>query len=333
MCIFMILATVLSGCSTVPATEPTATTESAATVTTAPQTTAAATVPTTEPDPNAPLLVKDYLEVGKYDPMFAEYEAVIPENGVLILTGNEAFEEVFIFGDVYITYNADVSFRDVLVYKGNVYCHGILRQSGDNNYKVHAYHEPWNGLHTCSAFDGTHGRIIYGSNTAAASAYISADALDYAFETWGNYGPAIEKREVTVTRNPIEPQVVQHGDTTKMFPNAFIFSGEGLVTDKAFNGDVYITSDAVIEFEDVRVYGNIYCYGQLKITDDELFSNRFNDPFDDNTCHAIYTYCFNKSCDTFDGVHGLVVGGPIYCDKIVVADDALDYAFETFGKQ
>lgn len=321
------------GCSSVTPTEPTDAADPTTTVTTAPEptqeSTAAATVPT-EPGTTGPLLVKDYLD--QYFAGYADYEVIIPEDGVLILDGQESLSEVYIVGDVYITYNADVSFRDVVVTKGNVYCHGILRRTGINNYEIYGYHTTFNGLKTCSAFDGTHGRIINVAPAELRKDYISTDALDYAFETWGNYAPAIEHPEITVSTEPIEPLTLEYVDEFNRTRHVNIFTGKGRISNQKLAGDVYITRDAVIEFEDIRIGGNIYCYGQLKISDDELYG-LWNDSFEDNACGTIYAYSFNESCDTFDGVHGLVTGGPILCQKIVIADDALDYAFETFGKQ
>jgi len=332
----MVLITLLSGCATVPPTEPTDATDPATTVTTAPEptqeSTAATTAPAKDPDPSGPLLVKDYLEEGTYSAIYADYEVIIPENGVLILDGQETLEDVFIVGDVYITYNAEVFFRNVNIPKGKVYCHGVLRRSGINHYDVYGYHTTFNGLLTCSAFDGTHGRIINEGSAECRNHFISTDALDYAFEAWGNYGPDVTQPEVTASKEPVEPLVLEYIDERNETRYVNIFTGTGRVSGQQFAGDVYITRDAVIEFEDVRVGGYIYCYGQLKISDDEQYSNLFNDPFENNHATGIYAYSFQGSCDAFDGVHGLVVGGPIYCDKIVVADDALDYIFDKYGK-
>ena len=282
---------------------------------------------------SGPLLAKDYLgthlaDFGGDD--VADYEVIIPENGVLILTGEESMEEVFIDGEVYITYNADVSFHNVYV-TGKVYCHGVLRGSGLALYSVFTYYDSFLGGMICSAYDGMHGQFLGAPGSHGGGAAVGNELLDYAFEKWGNYGPVVEQSELIVSQNPIEPQVVQHGDTTNYFPNVYIFTGSGLVSNKRIEGDVYITSDAVVEFQGVEVAGNIYCYGQLKLSLDKRYDAHRLSKY--NRADAIYAYSFHESCDSFDGVHGLVTGGPVICDKIVIADDALDYAFETFGKQ
>ena len=38
------------------------------------------------------------------------------------------------------------------------------------------------------------------------------------------------------------------------------------------------------------------------------------------------------SCSAYDGVHGKISGG-IKCNTLTIADEALDYAFGTWGKR
>ena len=182
----------------------------------------------------------------------------------------------------------------------------------------------------CSAYDGLHGQLLAGNGAKGYNFTIGNDVLDYAFEKWGNFGSEVECLDLQVSQKSIEPQIVQHGDTSNFYPDVYIFSGEGLVTDKIIRGDVYITSKAIIEFEDVQVMGNIYCYGQLKLSNHESRGDLLSK---NNAANIIYAYKFNEDCDSFDGAHGLIVGGPIRCQKVVISDDALNYAFETFGKQ
>jgi len=318
----LLAALLLSGCGTVTPTEPTATTAPEPTQ----ESTAATTVPTAPTHPG-PLLVMDYLDsdFANYDAI-KEYTVLIPKDGVLILTDEESLEKTFVEGDVYITYTADVSFRDVHV-RGKVYCHGILRRSGYSVYTVCSYCTKGTSTKICSAFDGSHGQVITESRSIGCSDWVGNDVLDYAFETWGNYGLANEPVDLAVSQKRADPQVVQHGDR-----DAYIFIGQGLLHDEIIRGDVYITSGAVVEFEDVQVHGNIYCYGQLKLSNDEAY-RLHDDLTQNNRADALYAYSFNESCDSFDGVHGLVVGGPITCSKIEISDDALDYAFQTWGKQ
>ena len=321
MILFLIAALLLSGCGMIP---PTDSLDTSAPETTDPS--SAATVPTS----TGPLLAKDYLE----DPNFAyfdtvaDYEVIIPEDGVLIFTEQEALEEVFIVGDVYITATADVSLHNVYV-SGKVYCHGTLQNSGFGMYPVFAYYTTSIGYELCSAYDGVHGRFVAGANKGGRCT-IANDALDYAFEKWGNFGPSAEHPDLTVSQKVIEPQIIQHGDNTKLYPDTYVFTGEGLVSDKKFYGDVYITADSLVEFRNVSVFGDIYCYGQLKLT---KRASHLPGYVNNNTANTIYAYSFHESCDSFDGVHGLIVGGPINCKNIVISDDALDYAFDTFGKQ
>jgi len=323
LCILLVLTLFLSGCAggpsnTTPSTNATGKDDPVYTA-------------CLQTESTGPLLAKDYLGSSfiNYFDEIAYYEVLIPENGVLILNEQKSFENIFIDGDVYITATANITFHNVHV-RGKVYCHGTLYQSGYSEYQVFSYCEKSARTTTCSAYDGSHGQIIC-KNMYGGISTIGEDVLDYAFEKWGNFGPVSEKPDLIVSQNPIEPETVQHGDTSKLYPEAFIFNGEGYVSDKEFFGDVYITSNSVIEFDDVRVFGDIYCYGQLKFSNnDTIYTEDFTK---NNQALAIYAYSFQESCESFDGVHGLIVGGPITCTKIVISDDALDYAFTTFGKQ
>lgn len=92
------------------------------------------------------------------------------------------------------------------------------------------------------------------------------------------------------------------------------------ISDQTIDKDVYITSVGNVIFKNVTVNGNIYCYGQLTMTN----------------CKAIGVYAYKYgsmfSCGAFDGTHGKVSGG-IKCDTLYIKSDALDYAFNKWGKE
>jgi len=233
--LLLIAGLLLTGCNTIPQQDPIDTNAPASTVCT-----------TTEPTHTGPLFVKDYLDPKHSDwSEIKDYEVMIPEDGVLILTDQEAIRQVYIEGDVYITATADVSFEDVVV-TGKVYCHGRLTGSNYSHYSVYAYCAKSMKTQICSHFDGIHGLYTMEPGLkGSCSPIVSNNALDYAFKTWGNFGPATEIPEITVFKEQIKPQVIQHGDSSKLYPDVYIFTGNGLVRSQKFRGDVYITADAV----------------------------------------------------------------------------------------
>ena len=91
------------------------------------------------------------------------------------------------------------------------------------------------------------------------------------------------------------------------------------INNKTIDTDVYVTSTGVLILNDVTINGNIYCYGQLKA----------------NSCMVdkVYGYAYGSimSCGAYDGTHGHV-SGSIKCKEMVILDDALDYAFDKWGK-
>ena len=306
LCLLLVIALFLSGCSgdSIP-TQPT-TTEPLPSGSTAP------TVPTTTAPAEQPFMIPDE---------FSHCEIVTPEDGVLILHGEETIQDKIIVGDVYITANAEVSFSDVYV-KGNIYCHGKLTTTGYSRGKhLYAYKESFGRSYeeVCSAYDGVHGEVISFAN-GGISTTISLDALDYAFETWGKVEPIAE---------PLK-EIRPEKDAFDWDKEVRILSGKQSLVSETIEGDVYITSDGDITFYDVHVRGNVYVYGKLHFSD---YGTDRADIRNSINCR-LYAYDFGISCEAFDGVHGQVTGGPVVLTQgYVIADDALDYAFETWGKQ
>ena len=250
--------------------------------------------------------------------------AITPEEGVLILHGKEIFQDTVINGDVYITANAAVDFKHVWV-RGDLYVHGKLTVTRLNQaYGIYAYKQEDT---LCSAYDGIHGEIKTecsgGMNCHVERCCITADALDYAFETWGKVEPI--QKPLTEVR----PEDLKTVEPSPFDPaEARIISGKQALGSEVIKGDVYITSDADITFYSVIIYGNLYVYGKLHVSD--LLSHLG----ENSQIHGcLFAYDFGVTCDAFDGAHGQVTGGPIYCEEYMVANDALDYAFETWGKQ
>lgn len=170
-----VFALLLVGCGTVSPTEPTATTT--------PEPTTESTSATTVPQLTFPTEEKWV------------WEEITPENGVLILSGNEIIKDTIIKGDVYITSTGKVTFDRVIVERtpesrGNVYCYGQLNLTGGSvPQKIYAYafgrYTSGGGMlvgQSCEAFDDEHGFI---GGTVRGELIISDDALDYAFEKWG----------------------------------------------------------------------------------------------------------------------------------------------------
>lgn len=117
--------------------------------------------------------------------------------------------------------------------------------------------------------------------------------------------------KVTVTEAPSASEPVF---------DVLIISDTQTISNKTIDTDVYITSTGVATFNNVTVNGNIYCYGQLKASGSKA-ENVF-----------AYAYGSMMSCGAFDGTHGKVSGG-ISCNKLTILDNALDYAFNKWGKR
>jgi len=253
-----------------------------------------------------------------YAPELQGRSIITPEDGVLILNENESFEDAILEGDVYITANAEVSFHNVSV-QGNLYVHGKLTYSGSNG-ATSVYTYKYDDT-MCSAYDGIHGKIqceyMASASFSNSGRYITVDALDYAFETWGKVEPT-EQPPTRVWSEEAEPSPYDPAKVT-------ILSGKQTITSKSFPGDVYITADGDVFFADVTVLGNLYVAGKLHLSDMYGYKT--------NVQGYVYAYDFGVTCEVFDGTHGQITGGPIFCKGYVVANDALDYAFDTWGKQ
>jgi len=128
--------------------------------------------------------------------------------------------------------------------------------------------------------------------------------------------PPKEIQSGTVGVSPIDPA------------QALILSGKQVLTGQKIHGDVYITSDGDVNFFGVSVSGNLYVAGKLHASD-----YLYQEGVKTNVGGYVYAYDFGVTCEVFDGTHGQITGGPIFCKGYVVANDALDYAFDTWGKQ
>lgn len=105
-----------------------------------------------------------------------------------------------------------------------------------------------------------------------------------------------------------------------IYTDVVIIKDTQTLSDQTIDKDVYITSTGNATFENVTVNGNVYCYGQLTMSG----------------CKAIGIYAYKYgsmfSCAAFDGTHGKVSGG-VKCDTLYIKDDALDHAFNKWGKK
>ena len=87
---------------------------------------------------------------------------------------------------------------------------------------------------------------------------------------------------------------------------------------------MYITSTGIATFNNITVNGNVYCYGKLIVSG--------------GSANNLYAYYWDlggitASCDAWDGTHGLVKGSFSTCGDVTTEDNALDYAFNKWGKQ
>ena len=105
-----------------------------------------------------------------------------------------------------------------------------------------------------------------------------------------------------------------------------ILSGTQKLINETIRRDVYILPDGEITFINVLILGNVYVAGKLHLYD-------AGSQYDSKIDGYLYAYDFGVTCEVFDGTHGQITGGPVFCKGYVVANDALDYAFETWGKQ
>lgn len=128
------------------------------------------------------------------------------------------------------------------------------------------------------------------------------------------------KATTTTTTTTTTSKATTTTTTTPVPADVLIISNECTISNQTIDTDVYITSTGVATFENVTVNGNIYCYGQLQCSS--------------CTANDVYAYAYGSmmSCGAFDGTHGKVSGG-LRCNRLTILDDALDYAFNKWGKR
>ena len=158
----------------------------------------------------------------------------------------------------------------------------------------------------------------------------SSDALIVLKISVGLLEPStITREDISITNiSTTEPSTIittvkttTKPTTTTYYNDVVIISGTVTMSDNVvINSDIYITSSGRVTFNNVIVNGDIYCYGQLKC----------------NGCTAnnVYAYAYGSmfSCGAFDGIHGQISGN-ISCNKMIILDNSLDYAFNKWGKQ
>lgn len=143
--------------------------------------------------------------------------------------------------------------------------------------------------------------------------------------TYAPIEPSTENKTEEITEPVTEPMTELKTEQTtpeekpEETTDVLIISGNTPLSGVTINNDVYITYNGVAMFDNVTVNGNIYCYGILKCSS--------------TTARNVYAYSgYNGmfSCSKSDGVRG--VSGSISCNEMYIQDDALDYAFEKWGK-
>ncbi|MBP3665452.1 MAG: leucine-rich repeat domain-containing protein [Clostridia bacterium] len=152
--------------------------------------------------------------------------------------------------------------------------------------------------------------LIYFSGNAEET----IEPVDTEFLTTDN-----SSMEPLVTE-PIATEPAETEPSIEPSEDVLIICDTQTINNRTIDTDVYITSTGVMILNNVTINGNIYCYGQLKAIN----------------CIAdkVYAYAYGSlmSCGAYDGTHGHVSGG-IKCIEIVILDDALDYAFEKWGRR
>lgn len=139
--------------------------------------------------------------------------------------------------------------------------------------------------------------------------------------TYAPIEPSTENKteEITEPMTELKTEQTTPEEKPEETTDVLIISGNTPLSGVTINNDVYITYNGVAIFDNVTVNGNIYCYGILKCSS--------------TTARNIYAYSgYNGmfSCSKSDGVRG--VSGSISCNEMYIQDDALDYAFEKWGK-
>ncbi len=124
---------------------------------------------------------------------------------------------------------------------------------------------------------------------------------------------------------------------TDLRKNVLIVSDEQTISDQTVYYDIYITSTGKLTLNNVKVMGDVFCYGQLNLSGKcrtyEIFAYceaSMGLPPNDNILEI------DQTCDAFDGTHGMVVFEPglsLSFSGLTIHDDALDAAFYRWGKQ
>lgn len=156
---------------------------------------------------------------------------------------------------------------------------------------------------------------------------------------WETYGISVSSNTLTIsntygtltfyseiveppTDSTTEPEPDPEPEPEPDYSGVRIITGTETLCGETIEGDVYITSTGIATFENVTVTGNVYCYGQLTISDCTI----------EGLC--AYNYGGFMTCDAYDGTHGKVTGqGNSTITTMVINSSALDYAFQKWGKQ
>ena len=130
--------------------------------------------------------------------------------------------------------------------------------------------------------------------------------------------------EPPVTEPPVTEPPITEPPITEPPTDVLIISDTRTLSNQTIDTDVYITSTGVVTFTNVTVNGNVYCYGKLTVSG--------------GSAHNLYAYYWDlggitSSCKAWDGTHGLVKGAFRTCESVIIKDDALDYAFNKWGKR
>ena len=130
--------------------------------------------------------------------------------------------------------------------------------------------------------------------------------------------------EPPATEPPATEPPATEPPTTEPSSDVLIISNAQTISNQTINTDVYITSTGVVTFKNVTVNGNVYCYGKLTVSG--------------GSANNLYAYYWDlggivSSCDAWDGTHGLVKGAFSSCGNVIIKDNALDYAFNKWGKK
>lgn len=86
--------------------------------------------------------------------------------------------------NIYVGYNGTLTIDNCII-NGNVYVYGQLNIIDSTINGSLCGYNAYNGMLSCSSFDGTHGNIQSSGSLSCATINITDSALDYAFENYG----------------------------------------------------------------------------------------------------------------------------------------------------